>query len=372
MMLIGTISGGIRTYCLYVILGWRSNEFQSVGGSNLFFKMTSQIQLAFIKEGPNDEIPRILADINLIPNKVGGQPIWLDFLNPLLPLNCDNCTSECELLLQLYCPNDDYENAYHRMIYLFCCKGPNCQSPITVLRSQLSVENDCYDESGQLKECCQLINDELIDTDVKYCRICACKANNNFDSKDGHYCTQDHLELYSAKVTKVFKTNYGLQEFILFTEEEPSKETALESPLELLEPEEGDDDLIMERETVTGVDKQFLKFQKRIELAPTQILRYNWIDKDTECEGPLFVAEVEEFEVPDCECGAPRKFEFQIMPQLLNYIGDRVDWGTILIYTCSVECSMGNGGYAKEYCKIQQFTTDGIQQPNIQNMIIKE
>lgn len=42
--------------------------------------------------------------------------------------------------------------------------------------------------------------------------------------------------------------------------------------------------------------------------------------------------------IPQCEkCGAARIFEFQIMPQLFDYLEPlhMVDWDTICIYTCS-------------------------------------
>ena len=55
--------------------------------------------------------------------------------------------------------------------------------------------------------------------------------------------------------------------------------------------------------------------------------------------------------IPPCtNCGAPRKFEFQIMPQVLNYITKDyipdypvdLDFGTIAIYTCTNSCNVNN------------------------------
>ncbi len=55
---------------------------------------------------------------------------------------------------------------------------------------------------------------------------------------------------------------------------------------------------------------------------------------------------------PPCErCGAPRAFEFQVMPQLLNYVLDTdgsagttqaadLDFGTIAVYTCTRSCEL--------------------------------
>ncbi|GFW32474.1 programmed cell death protein 2 [Trichonephila clavipes] len=97
-------------------------------------------------------------------------------------------------------------------------------------------------------------------------------------------------------------------------------------------------------------DKAFNKFQKRIKLEPEQVLRYQ--------KGgiPLWVSAEHvpsEKDIPNCSCGAKRIFEFQVMPQLLNYLsidsGDIVDWGTLAVYTCSKSCEQGIGNYMKEF-----------------------
>jgi pre-rRNA-processing protein TSR4 len=59
---------------------------------------------------------------------------------------------------------------------------------------------------------------------------------------------------------------------------------------------------------------------------------------------------------PPCgRCGAPRRFEFQLMPQLLNYVntapqgsggggsGVDLDFGTLAVYTCTRSCSADSG-----------------------------
>ena len=77
---------------------------------------------------------------------------------------------------------------------------------------------------------------------------------------------------------------------------------------------------------------------------------------------------------PCARCGAPRWFEFQILPQLLGAIepeadggggggsdgaaaanplapsAGSLDWGTACVYTCSASCAGADGGeYAEEY-----------------------
>ena len=69
---------------------------------------------------------------------------------------------------------------------------------------------------------------------------------------------------------------------------------------------------------------------------------------------------------PCAHCGAPRAFEFQVMPQLLHYLrvdadaqmpggrpGEAVrlaamDWGTLAAYTCTKSCDVPEVGYVEE------------------------
>lgn len=106
-------------------------------------------------------------------------------------------------------------------------------------------------------------------------------------------------------------------------------------------------------------DKTFKKFSKRVEQNPEQVLRYDrngyplWATDYT----PENVGE----SIPDCQfCGAPRSFEFQIMPQLLSRlgvddVGKSIDWATVAIYTCSESCKVENFGYATEFVWKQDF-----------------
>ncbi len=103
-------------------------------------------------------------------------------------------------------------------------------------------------------------------------------------------------------------------------------------------------------------DKAFNKFKKRIAYQPDQILRY---DRSGE---PLWVSNectMKTSDVPSCpHCDGPRVFEFQIMPQLLNDLGnDTVDWGTIAVYTCQKSCSLGPA-YKQEFIWQQDFKLD--------------
>lgn len=59
--------------------------------------------------------------------------------------------------------------------------------------------------------------------------------------------------------------------------------------------------------------------------------------------------------IPCCEnCGGLRKFEFQIMPQLINSLNVDAadprapDWGAIAIYSCAASCDVRNSKEQKQ------------------------
>ena len=104
-------------------------------------------------------------------------------------------------------------------------------------------------------------------------------------------------------------------------------------------------------------DKAFNKFRKRVKYSPDQVLRY---DRNGE---PLWVSAknvLEKADVPPCPyCKGPRIFEFQVMPQLLNYVGKEsiegaLDWGTVAVYTCEKSCTAGPA-YKTEFVWQQDF-----------------
>jgi len=120
--------------------------------------------------------------------------------------------------------------------------------------------------------------------------------------------------------------------------------------------------------TNVDVDKAFLRFQKRIELYPKQILRYNRLsEKNSE---PLWVSDIEKPTAQDISpcpyCGQERTLEFQILSTLLNYLEvdhlqqGSLDWGTLLVYSCKDNCHVENMYYINEILWRQNFSEDGL------------
>lgn len=106
-------------------------------------------------------------------------------------------------------------------------------------------------------------------------------------------------------------------------------------------------------------DAAFSRFMKKISSCPQQILRY--------CRGgrPLFLSE------PPCSvaqmvsacgaCGGSRTFELQLMPALVSLLqtagggGGQVEFGTVLVFTCTKSCwEAGSTGALEEECLVQQ------------------
>lgn len=106
-------------------------------------------------------------------------------------------------------------------------------------------------------------------------------------------------------------------------------------------------------------DAAFSSFMKRISSCPQQILRY--------CRGgpPLLLSEPPcspAQMVPACgACGGSRTFELQLMPALVSLLqaadggGGQVEFGTVLVYTCTKSCwGAGSTRPLEEECVVQQ------------------
>ncbi|XP_067665340.1 programmed cell death protein 2-like [Haliotis asinina] len=85
-------------------------------------------------------------------------------------------------------------------------------------------------------------------------------------------------------------------------------------------------------------DKHFHKFMKRIKRCPEQVIRYHLGGT------PLPISASSLGPRPCPVCGAARVFEVQLVPSLVPYLcqhkeqGPVVEFGTVLVYTCSKSC----------------------------------
>ena len=109
--------------------------------------------------------------------------------------------------------------------------------------------------------------------------------------------------------------------------------------------------------------QQFAEFAARLASAPEQVLRY-CAEDGAQPLWPSLAHVPKPDSIPACPlCGAARRFEFQILPQLLHFMQvdasspDSIDFGSIAVYTCSNNCNIETpavpSAYAEEYVWVQ-------------------
>uniref|UniRef100_A0A8C5Y4W6 Programmed cell death 2 n=1 Tax=Microcebus murinus TaxID=30608 RepID=A0A8C5Y4W6_MICMU len=319
---------------------------------------------------------------------------------------------------KVYAPLPGRADAFHRGLFLFCCREPPCCAGLRVFRNQLPRKNDFYSyeppsenpppETGE-SVCLKLKSGALL------CRVCGClgpktcsqchkahycgKVHQALDWRSGHKQSSSDRLSYETLSQKKKRKNCCCMEYN--TSEIENYQTIFTSKLLLmmlitffvldhldhaipdhnfLFPEfeiviETEDEIkpeVVEKEDATEIvgsmsealeeeldsmakheskeDKIFQKFKTQIALEPEQILRYGrglapiWISGENIPQ---------EKDIPACPCGAKRIFEFQVMPQLLNYLkadrlGTSVDWGILAVFTCAESCSLGTS-YTEEF-----------------------
>ncbi|XP_064623525.1 programmed cell death protein 2-like [Lineus longissimus] len=353
--------------------------------------MKENVDLGFLEK----TTPNFLLS-HQFPSKVGSKPAWLS-LSPLPTpeeLTCSICGKPCVFLLQIYAPDSENYSCFHRTVFVFICKDPLCsqkndRKSFRVLRSQLPKVNDFYSQEPPLE-------DEAADDDCaaypnaaghqNLCIICGCHGPKTCAKcRKVHYCGKDHQTVHwksGHKTTcgqegQTVVASYLFPEFEVVMETEQYKEVAIKEKSEeekmkeyekfmagqvgksTMTGKEVDSDLMKMAFNEEQEDKAFKRFKKRIEPEPEQVLRYN------RGGDPLWVSNENipsQEDIPKCDCGATRTFEFQVLPQLLNHldvtsVGDSIDWGTLLIYTCSANCDIKND-YHPEFLWKQDFSAD--------------
>jgi len=137
-------------------------------------------------------------------------------------------------------------------------------------------------------------------------------------------------------------------------------------------------------------DPLFQRFKDRTAIAPDQILRYERAQSANERTQPLWVsnwfqpasppmqqlpkadaqgrrtqvarpvaptADANDAAIPPCpHCQSPRRFEFQVLPQLLHYLGTNaasLDFANVVVYTCENSCGDGEKGFFEEFTWVQ-------------------
>ncbi|TPX33816.1 hypothetical protein SmJEL517_g03341 [Synchytrium microbalum] len=358
------------------------------------------VQLGFLEQVNPGSLKPDIADF---PSKVGGQPLWLNphHILPAERASCGTCRNPMVLLLQIYTPEKEPAEAYHRCIYMFCCKNGAChrrdwRNSFKVFRCQLPQVNDYYDEKHQ-----------VVGDRAKQCKVCGLAGPKQCSKcHEASYCGKEHQVFHwtqglhksqcgqQQQNTKVLEDdervlrNYLLSEYEMVIEDEPDVAIKkLRDGMNRVEVNNSSDQqgsLAMVPfgqeeydESEVGVDRAFLKFQKRITFEPEQVLRYCRVTPSAlDPIPPLWPSELDlptSQHIKQCpKCQSPRAFEFQVMPQLLNHFDinhldvNALDWGTLAVYTCSKNCVIGDE-YAEEFVWRQMYSDHGVADQFKQN-----
>ncbi|XP_075720481.1 programmed cell death protein 2 isoform X3 [Rhinoderma darwinii] len=253
------------------------------------------------------------------PSKVGGRPAWLGEVGVPGPenLQCGVCMKPLAFLLQVYAP---CTGSFHRTIFLFTCRDPVCHRV---------AENRCYKDvhSVEVAEHGFLFPEYELVTEPE-------ELDSDASPDDNSTMSQMDVESTTSNVS-----------------------SNLESSMDDLKLNE--DELTALAKHENEEDKAFSRFKKQISIEPDQVLRY--------CKGgePLWISlqyVPAENDILNCECGAKRAFEFQVMPQLLNHLKvdslqKSIDWGVLAVYTCSANCK-AETRYVQEFLWKQDVPAD--------------
>uniref|UniRef100_A0AAX7T2N6 MYND-type domain-containing protein n=1 Tax=Astatotilapia calliptera TaxID=8154 RepID=A0AAX7T2N6_ASTCA len=136
------------------------------------------------------------------PSKVGGKPAWLSQRGlPSLPgLECEICRLPMVFLLQVYAPISGQDRSFHRTLFLFCCKTPECYTRndsrcMKVFRNQLQRRNEFYpyDPPAEDEPPCDAEEGQSVlpVSGVKLCWVCGCPGNKA--------CSRCHTVTYCGK-----------------------------------------------------------------------------------------------------------------------------------------------------------------------------
>ena len=315
----------------------------------------ADVQLGFCEE-PHHSDPLLFDDRdwhNWDGGIAGGAPQWLDARAPPgdATLRCEVCAAPMAFVLQVYAPRED--EAFHRALYVFACRDARCgpkQTPtkraFKAVRQQLARRNPLYAWEP----------DEPVDDAA---------------APDAPDAAARNAGAHGTEPGAIESVAFACPRYELVVEPEPCASASAPPRTHATDAEMlrrhrdvvDDGTVVAPADTTTqdvGVplgadggridDEQTRRFLVRVERAPSQVLRYErggaplWASAIGRCEDAAP-------EIPRCHCcGGPREFEFQVMPQLLHYLGvDRdeagasdvppLDWGVLAVFTCAQSCA---------------------------------
>nr|XP_014338015.1 PREDICTED: programmed cell death protein 2 [Bos mutus] len=306
------------------------------------------------------------------PSKVGGRPAWLSETARAPPYPAGLSPPEP--------PSTCRGRGVPRARPLLAASLLVSYSPFLplVFRNQLPRQNDFYSYEPPSEDPPSETGESVylhLKSGAHLCRVCGCSGPKRCSRcHKAHYCSKEHQSLdwrlghkqACAQTDNLDNTvpdhNFLFPEFeiVIETEDEIMPEVVeRDDEAEIIGTmgEAHEEELESMAKHESKEDRIFQKFKTKISLEPEQILRYG------RGIAPLWISGEnipKEKDIPDCPCGAKRLFEFQVMPQLLNYLkadrlGRSVDWGVLAIFTCAESCKLGIG-YTEEFVWKQDIT----------------
>ncbi|KAL7066018.1 hypothetical protein ACR3K2_35340 [Cryptosporidium serpentis] len=313
------------------------------------------------------------------PSKYGGKPAWLNpqYLPNFKDLNCEYCGILMTFFLQIYAPIDDRDDLFHRAIFVFICI--HCSSSIMALRCQLPKNNPYYDinpHQPPIEYNSEIFHDEYSKLN---CDICGLPLDIIYHKELNHtLCiSQDPKKLILPEYEIIVEFGDDYQSSDNKTDNSDTIEDQDISEEDLNENMEyhestllsdyykkiiHDPDNDLDESEMNAFDKiqdmnvndyafdKFINYSKKYK---QHVIRYNyggdilWFSDHSRRQN----------NVPKCDkCGGDRIFEFQIQPEIiiLGHLPSTIDFGIVLIYTCSKNCSSDSTAYTQEYVFIQE------------------
>ena len=259
--------------------------------------------------------------IDLYSSKLGGYAIWPSKNHP--KSSCE-CGEYMALVFQAYCPiKDDFD----RFLYAFCCldcvkfkvfrvKKANKTISSSVPPVKSTGCNFSFDPSASDDELEKAMESLSIKKDL----------SSHVQGEQEEECFFE--QSYSCQFH--VKPLYVCEEELKLVSKSNSNNYKVECDSKGLKAE------CYEDARPKHFSKLFEKFHSRISQNPSQILRYD-------LQGiPLNTQIIPS--IPACPCGSKRIFEMQLIGTAIYFLKgldtDKLDFSTILIYTCKNDCDL--------------------------------
>lgn len=322
------------------------------------------------------------------PSKIGGLPTWLVPLEGKISINFFKCScgKSLSFLLQLYCPLEDNDNAFHRVLYVFFCS--DCwinKNVVKVLRIQLKENSSIYKGETMLNK--NILQDDktiievnklLSSSPVVLKEYTISTSNENKEASKKYFQFYNEIDEKSFTSTssvggKKFNLNQIDEDDIVEISKDESnqygqllKNYLAENPnadINKIEIEEVDE-LESDQQLNENEDLFFQVFSSVVDYDKKQVVRYYRNDYF-----PLWFTKDEMLTVQNTKCKNCKgeiEYEFQIMPYLFTVEPAiaYMDIGTIVIYTCKNSCCNKSknieGEFIEEYGFIQRTGEDFI------------